>query len=144
MDVFSPLPQAWIWDAASQHSSTNAVSLSDDLSNSDRGPVSDQASFAAERLHPIEVEHWEVEKVDDQDVNLHSLIWGRYVEEEQKNILDQRNVDTVDLQEHDSISVMPPETWHAEGAHVERTSCSDDDDEEEQQDEQFLYMRRPL
>ncbi|XP_019731219.1 interferon alpha/beta receptor 2-like isoform X1 [Hippocampus comes] len=142
VDVFSPLPQAWIWDATSQHSSTNAASLSDDLSNSDCGPVSDQASFTAERLHSIEVENWEVEKRDDQDVNLHSLIWGRYVEEEQKNILDQRNVDTVDLQEHEGISVMPPETWDAEGAHIEGTSCSDD--EEEQQDEQFLYMRRPV
>ncbi|XP_037136535.1 uncharacterized protein LOC119139697 isoform X3 [Syngnathus acus] len=144
LDVFSPLPQTWIWNdrllnAASKHTSTTTASLSDTLVNSDHSPFLDQASFMAERIQPIEVENWEDEKRDNQDVNLSSLILGRYVEEWDKTISDQSNVDTIDLEEHDRNSAMLPETWDTKEAHTQSTSCSDD---EQQQDIQFSYMRR--
>ncbi|XP_061143880.1 uncharacterized protein LOC133160231 isoform X4 [Syngnathus typhle] len=143
-DVFSPLPQTCIWNdrllnAASKHTSTTTGSLSDTLVNSNHSPFLDQASYMAERIQPIEVENWEDEKRDNQDVNLSSLILGRYVEEWDKTISDQSNVDTIDLEEHDRNSAMLPETWDTKEAHIQSTFCSDD---EQQQDVQFSYMRR--
>ncbi|XP_057707787.1 cytokine receptor family member b2 [Corythoichthys intestinalis] len=123
--VFSPQTQASFegLNATSVHSTTIPAPISDHIFNSDHRPVSVQA---AEGIKPNEMERWVVRKWDDPNVNLHSLILGRFVEEEETAILDQSNTDTMDLQEHDS------------------TSDTANEDEEEQQDEQSSYMPHPF
>ncbi|XP_061697599.1 uncharacterized protein LOC133512214 isoform X2 [Syngnathoides biaculeatus] len=136
--VFCPQAQAYLNDA-SKHSSINTASLSDCLLNSAHSLVSEQVSLTPKSIQPIEVKNVVGGKTDNGDVNLHSLILGRYVEEEEeKNIFDQ---DTIDWQEHDRMSVIVPETCNNTDEPVERTSSPVD--EKDQQVEQVLYMRRP-
>ncbi|XP_061647870.1 cytokine receptor family member b2 isoform X1 [Phyllopteryx taeniolatus] len=139
--VFCPQPQAYL-NGASKQSTIDTASLSDCLLNSANSPVSYQASLTAERIQPIELEIGVVGKTDNRDVNLHSLILGRYVEEtEEKNIFDQSNVDAIDWEEHDGMSVMVPETCNTTEGPIEGTSCPVDDDD--QQCEYFSYISRP-
>ncbi|XP_054643445.1 cytokine receptor family member b2 isoform X2 [Dunckerocampus dactyliophorus] len=127
-EFYCPKPQVWIWNdassnAASKHLTASRPSISDCLLKSDHGLLADE-----ERLEPMEEENGGIGEMDNQSVNLNTLILGRLAEEEEeKSLSEQSGVDCFAQQEHENLPVTP----------------SEDSFETIDEDEHFVYMTRP-
>nr|XP_057937757.1 cytokine receptor family member b2 isoform X3 [Doryrhamphus excisus] len=121
--IFSPQPQVWIWNdtslnAASKHMTVNGASIL----NSDHGLLAHEG-----RLELMEEENEDIGETDNLNVNLHTLILGRFVEEEEeKSLSEQSDVDCFVQQETETSPVTPTE------------DCIETSDT----DEHFVYMKR--
>ncbi|XP_019955335.2 interferon alpha/beta receptor 2-like [Paralichthys olivaceus] len=84
-----------------------------------------------------------VRKTDNQDVNLHTLTFGRNEEKEKESHPDLVQVEpqSHSASEENNISpIQPSQTWHTKDVAIETVSCSSNEEEEE---EHSGYMGRP-